>query len=217
MCIYEEIQTSILDGEAQDTVKLTKQAIALRYPLENVLEEGLIKGINLVADKFKTESVLIPEVLVSTRALHAGLSILNPYLKKETEKSKSKVKIAMGVVAGDLHDIGKNIVKMLLSTLEVEIIDLGIDVDTDRFVEAVEKEKPDILVLSALLTTTMPEIKKVIDELKKIKLRKEVVIFIGGAPISQKFKKDVGADYYIEDAMKLRTFLGENLNKFKRK
>lgn len=217
MCIYEEIQTSILDGEAQDTVKLTKQAIALRYPLENVLEEGLIKGINLVADKFKTESVLIPEVLVSTRALHAGLSILNPYLKKETEKSKSKVKIVMGVVAGDLHDIGKNIVKMLLSTLEVEIIDLGIDVDTDRFVEAVEKEKPDILVLSALLTTTMPEIKQVIDELKKRKLRKNITIFIGGAPISQKFKKDVGADYYIEDAMKLRTFLGENLTKLKQK
>jgi methanogenic corrinoid protein MtbC1 len=215
MSIYEEIQTSILDGEAQDTVKLIKQAIALRYPPENVLEEGLIKGINLVADKFKTESVLIPEVLVSTRAVHAGISILKPYLEKK--ENKKNIKIVMGVVAGDLHDIGKNIVKTLISTLAVEVIDLGIDVDTDRFIETVKNENPDILILSALLTTTMPEIKKVIDELKKRKLRKEVVIFIGGAPISQKFKKDVGADYYIEDAMELRTFLGENLNKFKRK
>ncbi|MGL5346611.1 MAG: corrinoid protein [Peptostreptococcaceae bacterium] len=212
MDFYEMIRENIKEGEAKDVINITKKALALKYPPENILNEGLIKGINIVAEKFKSDKVLVPEVLMSTRALHAGLSILSPYLS--LKENKNRIKIVIGTVAGDLHDIGKNIVKILMHSLGIEVVDLGIDVSTEDFIEAVKKEKPDILMMSALLTTTMNEMKLVIEELEKENLRDKVTIFVGGSPVSEEFSEEIGADYYIEDAMNLRDFIKDNLFKF---
>ncbi|MGL5315803.1 MAG: corrinoid protein [Peptostreptococcaceae bacterium] len=215
MDYYEKIRECIKEGDAKEVIDLTKKALALKYPAENILNEGLINGINIVAEKFKTDRVLVPEVLMSTRALHAGLSILSPYIG--IKDNKNKIKIVIGTVAGDLHDIGKNIVKTLMHSLGLDVIDLGIDVSTEDFVQAVKSEKPDILMMSALLTTTMNEMKLVIDELEKKSLRDKVTIFIGGSPVSEEFSNEIEADYYIEDALELREFIKDNIYKFTRK
>ncbi len=201
-----------MSGDTGKTIRYTREAVSLKYPPEKVLKDGLIKGINIVSDKFKYEDVLIPEVLMSTRALHAGLRALQPYI--QSKDKKKGVKIVIGTVYGDLHDIGKNIVKILLTTLNVEIIDLGVDVSVNDFVEAVEKEKPDILMMSSLLTTTINEMKLVITELEKRGLRDKVTIFIGGGPVRETFRKQIGADYYIEEAIELRDYIKDNLDKF---
>lgn len=213
MDYYEEIRKSILSGEAGKTSKLVEKSICLKYPTKKILEEGLIQGINIIANKFKYEDVLIPEVLMSTRALHAGLRTLNKYICVD-EKQKHKAKIIIGTVSGDIHDIGKNIVKVLISTLNTEIIDLGVDVSSNDFIKAIIDEKPTILMMSCLLTTTMNEMRIVIDELNKLNLRDKVSIFIGGSPISESFRQEIGADYYFEQAIELKSYLDENINKF---
>ena len=212
MDYYELISEAIISGETGKVVKYIKEAVSLKYPSEHILKYGLIKGVNVISNKFKYEDVLIPEVLMSTRALHAGLRALQPYI--QSKDKKKRVKIVMGTVYGDLHDIGKNIVKILLTTLNVEIIDLGVDVSMENFVEAVEREKPDLLMMSSLLTTTMNEMKLVIKELEKRGLREKVIIFIGGGPIREAFRKQIGADYYIEEAIELRDYIKNNLDKF---
>ena len=202
MDYYKLIRDTIIEGDASQTMKYTKEALGLKYPPENVLKNGLMAGINMIAEKFKDEDVLIPEVLMSTRALHAGIKALQPYL--EVKVKKGSIKIVIGTVYGDLHDVGKNIIKALLTTMNVDVIDLGIDVPVEKFVQVVEKEKPEILMMSSLLTTTMNQMSLVIEELSKRGLRDKVTIFIGGGPIRDVFRKKIGADYYIEDPLELR-------------
>lgn len=214
MDYYNLIANAVIDGEAGQTMKYTKEALSLKYPVEKILKNGLMAGINVIAEKFKDESVLIPEVLMSTRALHAGLRVLQPYLEKG--RKKGAIKIVIGTVYGDLHDVGKNIIKTLLTTMNVDVIDLGIDVPVKKFVEVVEKEKPQILMMSSLLTTTMNQMQLVIQELEKRGLRKDITIFIGGGPVRDVFRKKIGADYYIEDPIELRDYIKDNLSKFKK-
>jgi len=209
--IFDDIIHSIAEGESEETLELTKKALAQGYSANSILEKGLITGINIIADKYRTEKVNVPEVLMATHSMHAGLSIIEPILTVPTKKGLGK--IILGTVAGDLHDIGLSIVKAMAMSAGARVIDLGVNVTPKKFARAVRKEKPDILMISALLTTTMSVMKDVIVELEVQGLRNDVKVIVGGAPITDAFAKEIGADYTFEDAFQLRDFLKENLSK----
>lgn len=210
MDVYERVRQNILEGEAEEVSKIVKELVNLKYPPEKILQEGLIKGIEILADKFKTEMVLIPEALVATRALNAGLKTISPYIKKD---NMYKARAVIGTVEGDIHDIGKNLVKMVVSTVGVEVIDLGIDVSIEKFIDAIKKYKPQLVMISALLTTTLKQMKLTIEEIENKNLRDDVIIFIGGAPVTRAYAMEIKADYYTKDVVELRDLLDENLDK----
>jgi len=209
--IFDDIIHSIAEGESEETLDLTKQALAQGYSAISILEKGLIMGINVVAEKYREEKVNVPEVLMATHSMHAGLSVIEPLLTAPTKKGFGK--IIVGTVAGDLHDIGLSIVKAMAMSSGARIIDLGVNVTPKKFASAVRKEKPDILLISALLTTTMSVMKDVIVELDAQGLRTGVKIIVGGAPITDAFAKEIGADYTFQDAFQFRDFLKGNLTK----
>ena len=210
MDVYERVRQNILAGEAEEVSKIVKELVNLKYPPEKILQGGLIKGIEILADKFKTEMVLIPEALVATRALNAGLKSISPYIKKD---NMYKARAVIGTVEGDIHDIGKNLVKMVVSTVGVEVIDLGIDVSIEKFIDAIKKYKPQLVMISALLTTTLKQMKLTIEEIKNKNLRDDVIIFVGGAPVTRAYAMEIKADYYTKDVVELRDLLDENLDK----
>ena len=210
MDVYERVRQNILAGEAEEVSKIVKELVNLKYPPEKILQEGLIKGIEILADKFKTEMVLIPEALVATRALNAGLKTISPYIKKD---NMYKARAVIGTVEGEIHDIGKNLVKMVVSTVGVEVIDLGIDVSIEKFIDAIKKYKPQLVMISALLTTTLKQMKLTIEEIKNKNLRDDVIIFVGGAPVTRAYAMEIKADYYTKDVVELRDLLDENLDK----
>ena len=210
MDVYERVRQNILEGEAEEVSKIVKELVNLKYPPEKILQEGLIKGIEILADKFKTEMVLIPEALVATRALNAGLKTISPYIKRD---NMYKARAIIGTVEGDIHDIGKNLVKMVVSTVGVEVIDLGIDVSIDKFIDAIKKYKPQLVMISALLTTTLKQMKLTIEEIENKNLRDDVIIFVGGAPVTRAYAMEIKADYYTKDVVELRDLLDENLDK----
>ena len=210
MDVYERVRQNILAGEAEEVSKIEKELVNLKYPPEKILQEGLIKGIEILADKFKTEMVLIPEALVATRALNAGLKTISPYIKKD---NMYKARAVIGTVEGDIHDIGKNLVKMVVSTVGVEVIDLGIDVSIEKFIDAIKKYKPQLVMISALLTTTLKQMKLIIEEIENKNLRDDVIIFVGGAPVTRAYAMEIKADYYTKDVVELRDLLDENLDK----
>ena len=210
MDVYERVRQNILEGEAEEVSKIVKELVNLKYPPEKILQEGLIKGIEILADKFKTEMVLIPEALVATRALNAGLKTISPYIKKD---NMYKARAVIGTVEGDIHDIGKNLVKMVVSTVGVEVIDLGIDVSIEKFIEDIKKYKPRLVMISALLTTTLKQMKLTIEEIENKNLRDDVIIFVGGAPVTRAYAMEIKADYYTKDVVELRDLLDENLDK----
>jgi len=209
--VFQGIIKSIASGEAEESLALTKRALALGYSAESVLEKGLIAGMDRVAEKFCDQRVMVPEVLMASRAMHAGLSLVAPCLKGSDKKSIGRV--VMGTVAGDLHDIGLSLVKMMVMTTGAQITYLGVDVTPKKFASVVRKEKPHILMMSALLTTTMTVMKEVISELELLGLRRNLIVIVGGAPVDSGFAKRIGADYYFEDAFEVRTFIQENLSK----
>jgi len=209
--VFQAIIKSIAAGEAEESMALTKRALAQGFSAESILEKGLIAGMDRVAEKFREQRVMVPEVLMASRAMHAGLSLVEPCLKDSEKKTTGK--IVMGTVAGDLHDIGLSLVKMMLVTTGAQIINLGVDVTPKKFASIVRKENPHILMMSALLTTTMTVMKEVINELECLGIRKNLVIIVGGAPVDSCFAKRIGADYYFEDAFELRTFIEENFTK----
>lgn len=210
MDVYERVRQNILEGEAEEVSKIVKELVNLKYPPEKILQEGLIKGIEILADKFKTEMVLIPEALVAIRALNAGLKTISPYIKKD---NMYKARAVIGTVEGDIHDIGKNLVKMVVSTVGVEVIDLGIDVSIEKFIDAIKKYKPQLVMISALLTTTLKQMKLIIEEIENKNLRDDVIIFVGGAPVTRAYAMEIKADYYTKDVVELRDLLDENLDK----
>lgn len=209
--IFQAIINSIISGEAENSMVLTKRALSQGFSAESILEKGLIAGMDRVAEKFREQRVMVPEVLMASRAMHAGLSLVEPLLKVSEKRVAGK--IVMGTVAGDLHDIGLSLVKMLIMSTGAEIINLGVDVTPKKFASVIRKEKPNILMMSALLTTTMTVMKEVIDELELTGIRKNLVVIVGGAPIDSGFAKTIGADYYFEDAFEVRAFIEENLSK----
>lgn len=209
--IYAEIADKVKNGEAEAVMELCCKAVAQGYPALAILEKGLILGMDQVADKYSHRRVVVPEVLMSARAMHAGLSVVEPHLKYKTKRQTGT--IVIGTVAGDLHDIGKNLVKLTVMSTGAHIVDLGIDVTPHRFLQAVEKYNAEILMMAALLTTTMPGMKKVINALEEAGMRKGLIVAVGGAPVDEAFARVIGADCYFKCAKDAKSFLEHNLNK----
>ena len=198
MEILQEIAKALQDGEEEKVFELTKTAISRKLPARDILQGGLISGMNVVGEKFKEHEIFLPDVLMAAKAMYAGLNELKPLLA--SEKVASAGKIVLGTVQGDLHDIGKNLVGIMLKGSGFEVVDLGHDVSPEKFVETAEGEKADFIGLSALLTTTMPVMKKVVQLLKDRNLTGKIRTIIGGAPITERYAKEIGADAYAFDA-----------------
>jgi len=194
---FEAIRDTVLSGDHEATKEQARIMLEKGFEADDILHRGMIAAMDVISIQFKDGSVFIPEVLLSARAMNEGLSILEPYLASDAGKS---AKILLGTVHGDLHDIGKNMVATMLRGSGFEVVDLGINVKDQVFVEEVARHKPDVLGLSSLLTTTMPEMGRVIETLVEKGIRDQVKIIVGGAPVNAKFAKDIGADGYARDA-----------------
>jgi 5-methyltetrahydrofolate--homocysteine methyltransferase len=195
---FEVIRKDVLKGDQEGILEHCRQMLDQGFRAVDILNRGMLAAMEVIGLRFKDGSVFIPEVLLSARAMNEALIVLEPYLAGE--KNTSQGKVLIGTVLGDLHDIGKNMVSTMLRGTGFEVIDLGINVNSDEFVKKVAEHRPDILGLSALLTTTMPEMKKVIEGLREAGLREHVKIMVGGAPVNRKFAEDIGADGYARDA-----------------
>ncbi len=198
MSLIQEISEFLQKGRAKNVKTLVQQALDEGMDPKEILNDGLLGGMMIIGDKFKKNEVFVPEVLVAARAMNAGLSILEPELVKVGNEPIGRVVI--GTVKGDLHDIGKNIVSMMIKGAGFEIYDIGVDADADKFIDKAEEVGADIIAMSALLTTTMPAMKEVIDRLEERGLRDKYIVMVGGAPVNQSFADQIGADYYTEDA-----------------
>jgi 5-methyltetrahydrofolate--homocysteine methyltransferase len=198
MKIFEELADEVQKGNSESVEELTKRALSQDISAEDILNNGLVAGMNIVSEKFKNNEIFIPEVLISAKSMYSGLSIIKPLLAELNVKSKGKVVI--GTVKGDLHDIGKNIVAMLLQGAGFDVVDLGADVPKEKFLEFIKNERADILGMSALLTTTMIYMKETIEALKNAGLRENVKIIIGGAPVTESYAAQIDADGYAPDA-----------------
>lgn len=198
MSILQEISENLQKGKAKIVKELVQQAVDEKYSTKEILEQGLLAGMNIIGVKFKNNEVYVPEVLIAARAMNAGTEILKPLLAEEGVTSAGKVVI--GTVKGDLHDIGKNLVKMMMEGKGLEVIDLGVDVPAEKFVETIIAEKAQIIACSALLTTTMGAMQSVVEAAENAGIRDKVTIMIGGAPVTQAFCERIRADIYTPDA-----------------
>jgi 5-methyltetrahydrofolate--homocysteine methyltransferase len=198
MSILDDLRKSVIDGELNVTQNQVHQALAENIPPEKILTDGLIAAMSEVGRMFENGEFYVPEMLISARAMKGGLAILRPQLAAANIKAIGRVVI--GTVQGDLHDIGKNLVGMMLEGAGFEVIDLGADVSPERYVTAVKENLPDLIGLSALLTTTMPRMKDVVLALQAAGLREMVKVMIGGAPVTEQYAKEIGADIYAPDA-----------------
>ncbi len=194
----EKFYTAISQGKVDEVKKITQEALDAGDKAETILIEGLLPAMEQIGIKFKNNEIYIPEVLIAARAMHGGMAILKPILSKSGAAQAAKV--IVGTVKGDLHDIGKNLVAMMLEGGGFEVVDLGIDVSSDKFVEAIRKHQPKVVGMSALLTTTMREMKNILEAIQEAGLRKQVKVMIGGAPVTDRFAKEIGADGYAPDA-----------------
>lgn len=198
MEILNEICTLLQQGRAPKVKELITRALDMGINAQEILEKALLPGMSIIGEKFKNNEIFVPEVLIAARAMNAGTEILKPYLVNDGVKSKGVAVI--GTVKGDLHDIGKNLVKLMLEGKGLEVIDLGVDVAPETFIEKATEHNADIICCSALLTTTMAEMKNVVDKVKQSPIAGKVKVMIGGAPVSQSFCESIGADYYTADA-----------------
>lgn len=198
MAILEDLAAEVIKGDAGVVKNLTEEALSQNISAEEVLNSGLVAGMNVIGERFKSNEIFIPEVLVAARAMKAGMQIIRPLLAEANVEPLGKVII--GTVGGDLHDIGKNIVAMLLEGAGFEVLDLGADVTKEKFLEFAEKEKPDVLGMSALLTTTMVFMKGMVQSLEESGLKDKIKVIVGGAPITQSYADEIRADGYAPDA-----------------
>jgi 5-methyltetrahydrofolate--homocysteine methyltransferase len=198
MSILDDLRQSVIDGEMNVTQELVQKTLAEKMPPEQILKDGLISAMAEVGRKFECDEFFVPEMLISARAMKSGLVLLRPHLIAANVQAVGKVVI--GTVQGDLHDIGKNLVSMMLEGAGFEVVDLGADVSPEKFVAAVKEHRPNIIACSALLTTTMPRMNNIIFSLKEAGLRDRVKVMIGGAPVTDQYATDIGADGYAPDA-----------------
>ncbi len=198
MGILDDIAASLLTGDDKKIVDQVRQAIEDKVPTTEILDDGLIAGMNVVGKKFRDDEMYLPEVLLSARAMTAGVTLLKPLLIAEEVPSRGKV--ILGSVQGDLHDIGKNLVGIMLEGAGFEVLDLGIDVPPEKFVKAAVEEKASVIGVSSLLTTTMSNMKGVVDLVEEQGLSEQVKVLVGGAPLTDEFARSIGADSYAYDA-----------------
>ncbi len=198
MSILTEISEKLQAGKAKEVKALVAQAIDEGINPKDILDQGLLDGMNVIGEKFKVNEVYVPEVLIAARAMKAGVEILKPYLVSADVKPAGRV--CIGTVKGDLHDIGKNLVKMMMEGKGIEVVDLGVDVTPEQFVNTAKEQNCQVICCSALLTTTMGAMKDVVDLCVAEGIRDKIKIMIGGAPITDAYCKSIGADGYTADA-----------------
>lgn len=192
------ISENLQKGKANVVKELVQAALDDGVAAEKILEEGLLCGMDIIGTKFKNNEIYVPEVMIAARAMTAGMEVLKPILAETGVKARGKVVI--GTVKGDLHDIGKNLVKMMMEGKGIEVVDLGTDVSAERFITAALENGARIIACSALLTTTMPEMRKLVELLKEKGLRDSFTVMIGGAPVTEGYRQSIGADIYTPDA-----------------
>ena len=193
-----EISQAVERGKKKQVKELVSKALEEGYAVQDILDNGLISAMSVVGENFRTNKIFVPEMLVAAKAMSAGITVLEPLMKNSGVKPIGTVLI--GTVKGDLHDIGKNLVTMMIQGIGATVVDLGVDVPDRTFVEKAEEINADIVCLSALLTTTMPAISDVIREFEKAGVRDKYYIMIGGAPVTQRFADEIGADAYTSNA-----------------
>lgn len=198
MAIIQEISEYLQKGRAKNVKALVQQALDEGMDPKAILNEGLLDGMTIIGGKFKRNEIFVPEVLVAARALNAGLNILEPKLVEIGNEPIGRA--VVGTVKGDLHDIGKNLVVMMLKGAGFEICDMGVDVTPEAFIDKAEEIGADVICMSALLTTTITNMQEVITELKNRNLREKYIVMVGGAPVNESFAQQIGADYYTPDA-----------------
>ena len=191
-----EIKELMQQGRAKNVVTLVQEALDEGIEANVILNDALLAGMAIIGDKFKREEIFVPEVLVAARAMNKGVEVLKSYLQDSSNISKGTA--VLGTVKGDLHDIGKNLVRIMMEGKGIDVIDLGTDISAETFIDEAKKNHADIICCSALLATTMPEMKRVVDLVKAENL--DVKVMIGGAPVNQEFCDEIGADYYTDDA-----------------
>ena len=197
--ILEQLSTAILEGDSAKTPELVQQGLDQGMTPKDILDKGLVVGMNEVGDRFKRGDMFVPEVLMSAEAMHEGLHVLRPKLAESgTELAGT---IVLGTVKGDLHDIGKNLVGMMCEGAGFEVVDLGFNIPPEDFIDAIKKHKPDLVGMSALLTTTMRAMGHTIKAIEEAGLREQVKIMVGGAPVDQEFADRIGADGYGSNAV----------------
>jgi len=206
MADFQGIADALIKGQAPKVKELVQQAVNEGVQPKEILSEGLIAGMSVVGERFKKNEIYVPEVLIAARAMHAGMDILKPLLTAAGVKPKGVV--AMGTVKGDLHDIGKNLVKMMVEGAGFNVVDLGVDVLPEKYVKAA-RDGAQVIGLSALLTTTMPSMKTTIDALTAAGLRDSVKVMVGGAPLTQAYADEIGADGYAPDAASAADLVNE--------
>lgn len=196
--LFLQMQDDLYDGLRDEVVAQTNEGLARGYSPQEILDQGLVAGMEIVGIDFRDGILFVPEVLMAANAMKGGMEILRPLL---TETGAEQIgKMVIGTVKGDIHDIGKNLVAMMMEGAGLEVINLGINVDADMFIAAIREHKPELLGMSALLTTTMPYMKVVVDALGEEGLRDDIYVMVGGAPVTESFARDVGADAYGRDA-----------------
>ncbi|MCK8825358.1 corrinoid protein [Fuchsiella alkaliacetigena] len=197
MSDIKDVVEAVIAGEVEKVAELTQELVDAGEKPSEIIKEGLVAGMDVVGDRFKANEMFVPEVLIAAKAMHAGMDIVKPLLTEG--ESASAGTVVMATVEGDLHDIGKNLVAMMLQGAGFEVVDLGVDIPAAEFVEAVKEHQPDVVGLSALLTTTMPAMEETINSLAEAGLRDQVKIMVGGAPVSEDFADEIGADGYAPD------------------
>jgi len=198
LSILDEISENLQKGKAKIVKELVQSAADSGIDAAVILEQGLLAGMDIIGTKFKKNEIYVPEVLIAARAMNTGMEVLKPLLVSSGVKAKGKA--VLGTVRGDLHDIGKNLVKMMMEGKGIEVIDLGTDVPAERFIGAAKENNARIIACSALLTTTMTEMKKVIELLAEQGIRENFIVMIGGAPVTDSYRESIGADIYTPDA-----------------
>ena len=196
--LVEQMYDDLYDGLADEILEGTTILLERGWDPKRVLDDALVSGMNIVGKDFRDGILFVPEVLLAANAMKAGMAVLRPLLAETGARPIGKMVI--GTVKGDIHDIGKNLVGMMMEGAGFEVVDLGINVDADAYIEALGREEPDILGMSALLTTTMPYMKVVIDAMKEKGIREKYIVLVGGAPLNDEFGKAIGADAYCRDA-----------------
>lgn len=210
MADFEQMANGVIAGEIEKVAELTQKAVDEGIEPMEIIDQGLMSGMSVVGERFKAGDMYVPEVIMAAKSMSAGMEIVKPLLVGG--KSSSKGKVLLGTVKGDLHEIGKKLVMMMMESAGLEVEDIGIDISAEKFAEAVKEKKPDVLGMSALLTTTMLAMKDTIETLKEAGIRDDVKVLVGGAPVTLDFAEEIGADGWAPDAVsakdKVLEFLG---------
>lgn len=198
MDVLDQVRESVIEGSKADALKFTQQALDENIPPATILNQALVPAMGEIGKRFERKECFVPEMLLAARAMQAGVALLKPHM---VEADKQPIaKIVLGTVKGDMHDVGKNLVGMMLEGAGFEIVDLGVDVPPEKFVQAVLLQHPQLVGMSALLTTTMPWMGKTIASLQQAGLRDRIKILVGGAPVTSEYARQIGADAYGADA-----------------